>query len=65
MERSAVAVMLSPVQHRFKVGLLGLPTTVWDPSVTLSKGLFLPAIEERLGMRLAAKEGEAVDKGIR
>lgn len=54
MERSAVAVMLSPLRGRFEVGLSGPPTKLWDLSATHSKDLFLPA-----------KEGEAVDKDDR
>ena len=61
----AAAVMLRPVRCCFEVGLWG---SLRDPSTTLSKDLFFPAIEgetERLGTRLAAKEGEAVDEGDR
>jgi hypothetical protein len=61
----AAAVMLRPVRRCFEVGLWG---SLRDPSTTLSKDLFFPAIEgetERLGTRLAAKEGEAVDEGDR
>lgn len=54
IERSAIAVMLSPVQDRFKVELWGSTMKLWDHSVTSSKDLFLPA-----------KEGEAVNEGNR
>ena len=59
IERSAAAAMLRPVRRRFEVGSQGLPTTLWDPSSTLSEVLFFPASEggtERVGMGLAAKE---------
>ena len=67
IERSAAAVMvLRPVRRRFGVGSQGLPTTLWDPSSTLSEVLFLPAIAggtERVRMGLAAKERELVGEG--
>lgn len=68
MERSTAAAVLRPVRRRFEVGSWGWPTTLWDPSSTLSEDLFFLAIEggaERLGMGLADKERKPVGKGDR